>query len=118
MADDLESDLTVTSDPVDEPKTSDSPMKTTVEMAYPALSDYFNTDSPNSSERKKMEAIWEYFSKESENTGDMLYKIRQLENRLASPQLGMTRLQNVFQYITVSNTISSAEKQRDSQLRQ
>ena len=117
MSDNLNADLTVeeTAD------TQDTPIKDgvtgKVEIPYPALKDYFNVDDVTDAQRVKFETIWNYFADEAKGVGDLLYKLRQLENRLGSPAIGESRLSKLHGYVKISAQIKDAELHRDSLLR-
>jgi hypothetical protein len=87
------------------------------DIAYPALQDHFGIDKPTKEITEKLEKIWEFFGDESESIGDLMYKLRTQESRLGSPAIGQSRLNKVYQYVTISQRIKSDEKTRDSLLR-
>lgn len=88
-----------------------------VEVPYPALKDYFNVDEVTDGQRDKFKVIWDHFSEESDSVGDLMYKMRQLENRLGSPAIGESRLTKMYNYAKISSQIKDDEKRRDSLLR-
>lgn len=118
MADDLNADIQVTENPV---VPSDTPVKDgvsgNVTVPYPALKDYFGVDDVSDAQKAKFETIWKHFSDEADSVGDLMYKLRQLENRLGSPAIGESRLTRIYSYVKISAQIKDAEKQRDSLLR-
>lgn len=117
MSDDLSADLKVTEvegDVMDQPPEAGIRPTTT---EYPQLKDYFNVDSPSDAQKEKFAEIWEFFSEDSKTIGDLMYKMRQLENRLGSPALGETRMQKMYNYIKISRSIKDDEQRRDALLR-
>jgi hypothetical protein len=117
MSDNLDSKLEITENdaPADTPVKDG--VKGTIEVPYPALKDYFNVDEVTDGQKDKFEVIWKYFGDEADGVGDLLYKMRQLENRLGSPAIGESRLTKMYNYVKISAQIKDAEKQRDSLLR-
>ena len=119
MSDDLSQDLKVTE--VDEPQDiMDQPTDAGIQspkVDFPQLKDYFNIESPTDAQKVKFAEIWEYFGEESKTIGDLMYKMRQLENRLGSPAIGETRMQKMYNYIKISKNIKDDEKRRDALLR-
>lgn len=112
----MDDDLQVTQDePVPEPV--DRTVAPTAEIAHPALKEYFNVDRPSDADVRKFDDIIQYFGDRPESLGEMMYMLRQLENRLGQPVVGQTRLNKLHAYIKVTNTIDSAEAERDSMLR-
>jgi hypothetical protein len=118
MADDLSSDLQVSETPQDgySLPTKDG-VSANISVPYPALKDYFNVESVTDAQKAKFEVIWNHFSDEADSVGDLMYKLRQLENRLGSPAIGESRLTRLYSYVKISAQIKDSEKQRDSLLR-
>lgn len=116
MTDELSAPLESTPDPID---TTMPPAKgvTTTQIAFPALQDYFDLETPTKDQTAKLEQIWGFFAHESESIGDLLYKLRSQESRLGSPAIGQSRLDKVLDYIKVSRSIESDEQRRDAMLR-
>jgi hypothetical protein len=83
---------------------------------YPHLKGYFNVDSSqmNDSIRSDLKVVWDYLAQESTTEGDVLYKLRQMENRLAMPPLGQNRISYIADYVKVLRDIGDLGKQRDS----
>lgn len=52
----------------------------------------------------------------AEDRADLLYQVRQIENRLAPPKLGETRLDVVYGYLRAKAAVTNAEKLRDTYL--
>lgn len=100
---------------------TDDPSKTPVQKDitapgkdYPHLKGYFNLDNPTNAQLNDLKTLWDYFAAESENHGDVLYKLRQMENKLAMPPLGQNRVQYLADYVKVLRDIGSLSKERDS----
>ena len=99
---------------------SAKPSKGTIaseDVANPALKEYFNMDRTSDTTARKYNDILEYFGDQPEGIGEMMYMLRQLENRLESPRIGENRLDVVHRYIKVKNQMSDKEKEMDSLLR-
>ena len=47
---------------------------------------------------------------------DLLWEIRNIENRIGAPQLGMSRLQHVYNYLTIQKQITQLESKRNAYL--
>lgn len=118
MSDELDAKLEVTENEVDD--ILDQPVEAGIKPTtteYPQLKDYFNLESPSDAQKEKFAEIWEYFGEESKSIGDLMYKMRNLENRLGSPAIGESRLQKMYNYIKISKDIKDDEKRRDALLR-
>jgi hypothetical protein len=81
---------------------------------YPHLKGFFDLKDPTSDQKNDLKMIWDYLAKESDNVGDALYKLRQIENKLAQPHLGQSRLEHLKNYIRVLRDIEDLGKERDS----
>ena len=88
--------------------------ETMSEVDYPHLKGFFDIDNPTTEQKNDLKIIWDYLAKESDNVGDALYKLRQIENKLAQPHLGQNRLSHLTDYIKVLRDIEDLGKQRDS----
>lgn len=47
---------------------------------------------------------------------DLLWEIRNIENRIGTPPLGMSRLQHVYNYLTIQKQITQLESKRNAYL--
>ena len=45
---------------------------------------------------------------------DLLWEIRNIENRIGTPPLGMSRLQHVYNYLTIQKQITQLELKRNA----
>lgn len=118
MSDDLNADLEVVETPAEEQNSEQTPELVKPTAAdYPEIKDYFNLESPTDAQKEKFGAIWEYFAEESKSVGDLMFKMRNLENRLGSPEIGESRLQKMYNYIRISADIKDKELRRDALLR-
>lgn len=81
---------------------------------FPHLKGFFDLKDPTAEQTKDLKMIWDYLAKESDNIGDALYKLRQIENKLAQPHLGQNRLDHLANYIKVLRDIEDLGKERDS----
>ncbi len=117
VSDDLNSDIQVTEVKDMSTVAPKDAVSVKVDVPYPALKDYFNVEDVTDAQRAKFEVIWKHFSDEADSVGDLMYKLRQLENRLGSPAIGESRLTRLHSYVKISAQIKDSEKQRDSLLR-
>jgi hypothetical protein len=83
------------------------------------LTDFLQMDNPTSKEQDQLKEVWEYVldSTKSELRTEQLMAIRHIEQRLAPPRLGQTRLDQLYQYVKLDKQAKSVEKLRDSFLR-
>lgn len=64
----------------------------------------------------QLQEIWDFLGEDtsSELTSERLYALRTLENKLAPPKIGQTRLSKVHSYIQAQRVVKQAEKWRDA----
>lgn len=70
--------------------------------------------SPSAKERDQLDFISGQV--EAKDEADMLYQLRSLEQRLAPPKLGETRLGVLYHYLRLQHQIKNTEKLRDTYL--
>lgn len=51
---------------------------------------------------------------EGKQDADLLWEIRNIENRIGTPPLGMSRLQHVYNYLTIQRQINQLEHKRNA----
>lgn len=117
--DDLDAELEVETvvnkdDPDKTPAQKDT---STPDKGYPQLRGYFNVDNPTTQEKADLKSLWDYFAAEADNPADVLYKLKQMENRLAMPPLGQSRISYLANYIKVLNRVREADKEQERYLR-
>lgn len=71
-------------------------------------------DNPSAKQRDQLEFIAGQV--EGKDTPDLLFQLRSLEQRLAPPKLGETRLSVLYQYLRLQHQIKNTEKLRDTYL--
>lgn len=89
-------------------------------LSYAPLVPFFNIEGlPSNSESNKLEAIWDYVNKvaKSASNNEKLHTLRKLESKLASPQLGETRIGRLYYYIKAQQVVEDAEKWRNTLIR-
>jgi hypothetical protein len=89
------------------------------EVIATPLTGFLQVKDPTPEEQSQLKEIWDYVvgQTKSENTSERLYTLRHIEQRLAAPRLGQTRVSQLYQYVTSDKQAKSAEKLRDSFLR-
>lgn len=53
---------------------------------------------------------------DNKQDADLLWEIRNIENRIGTPPLGMSRLQHVFNYLNIQRQITQLENKRNAYL--
>ena len=83
------------------------------------LTSFLQIENPTPKEQDQLKEVWEYVLEDSKSElrSEQLYTLRQMEQRLAAPRLGQTRVDQLHQFVEVSRQVRSAEKLRNSFLR-
>lgn len=74
------------------------------------LSGMMDISEPGKEDSEKLSTVWDYFKADGKSNAEILYAIKSLENRMASPTLNETRLNKVYQWVRVRKDIESNEK--------
>ena len=95
------------------PKTPESSGSVGVDNKVPVqLQSFFYIDNPSSEDMDKLQKIWDFFDGKDEV--EKLYQVKQLENRLGTPNIGETRFSKIYEYVKLTNQIKDMEKLRDA----
>lgn len=60
---------------------------------------YFDVSNPSNKELDKLKYIYNYFAQEATSKADLLWRIRSVENRIGTPELGTKRFEKVYRYL-------------------
>lgn len=74
------------------------------------LHGYLAMYDADASTSDRIREVWDYFG--DEPIQDKLYEIRKLEDRLAPPKLGGTRLDKLYEYVKLTKEIGQREDER------
>lgn len=95
------------------PKTSESSGSVGVDNPVPVqLQSFFHIENPSKEEMQQLETVWDFFDGKTEV--EKLYQVKQLENRLGTPNIGETRFSKVYEYVKLTRQIRDMEKLRDA----
>ena len=75
------------------------------------LSGYFNIPYPTGSEKQILAEMKQIFGGGDET--EVLWNIKNVENRVGNPPVGTSRLQHVYNFAKLNSQIGELEKQRD-----
>jgi hypothetical protein len=71
-----------------------------------------NTDSK---QRTRIKELYDWANNESVNNfGDVMLKIRNLENSLGKPSIGESRVDRIWRWVSLQRRINDLHKQQDS----
>lgn len=81
------------------------------EISRIQLQGFFGLNDATPAESKMLSEITNMIGKQD---AELLWEIRNIENRIGVPPIGMSRLQHVYNFFTISNQIKKLESQRDA----
>ena len=82
------------------------------DINYLQLQNFFGVEAPDGSEIDTMNDIYSMLEGSSETFTDMLLAIRNIEMKMGAPNLGVSRISHLHQYLKIDATISNLEKQK------
>lgn len=85
-----------------------------VDVASQQLAGYFSINNPSGTDAEQIAEIGRILGFSMENPAQLLWQMRNLESRIGAPQLGMSRLQHVYNYIKLDSQIRDLENLRAS----
>lgn len=81
------------------------------DLSMMKLEGFFGVQNPNTQDSKALSEISRMIGVRDDV--DMLWEIKHIENRIGTPPIGMTRLQHVYNFISINSQIQGLEKERD-----
>lgn len=75
------------------------------------LERYFGLANPSSEEAKFLNELRHIY--QNPDIVEMLWEIKQTENRIGTPPLGMSRLQHLYNFSKINHQIKQLERERD-----
>lgn len=80
---------------------------------------YFSVDISTLTNQttKQLNDIYSMLSGNGEKMGDILQKIRDIDNRMGQPSFGETRPGRIWNYLRIHNQVVDLQKRRDAMLR-
>ena len=106
-------------DPVIHPEpTPDAPIATeqtgmSGDIHAVKLQGFFGIANPDTAESTNLSEITRMLDGNSKDAVDFLWEIKNVENRIGTPPLGVSRRQHIFNFIKINSQIKGLEKERD-----
>lgn len=69
------------------------------EVSSASIYSYFDVSNPDNKESEQLKYIYNYFAEEATSKADLLWRIRSVENRIGTPELGTKRFEKVYRYL-------------------
>ena len=77
------------------------------------LEGYFGIQNPSGVEAKALGEITRLLDGNALDVVDFLWEIKHTENRIGTPPFGVSRLQHVYNFISINSQINKLERERD-----
>lgn len=85
-----------------------------VENNYVPLQEYYGIEEPTPDQQKHLSEVWDYFQQESMDRGDVLKAIRDVHNQLVEPEIGQSKLSQLYSYVRINKDIEAAKKEKEA----
>jgi hypothetical protein len=82
------------------------------EVSKIQIQGFFGLNDLSPAESKMLSEMSTLFN--GKQDADLLWEIRNIENRIGTPPLGMSRLQHVYNYLNIQKQITQLESKRDA----
>jgi hypothetical protein len=81
---------------------------------FQPLQQYYGLDDLTDKQTEQLKVVWDFYSKDAEDVGDILKSIRAAHMNMVQPEIGQTRLSQLADYVTIVKTVDSATKQKQA----
>lgn len=85
-----------------------------VDVGSQQLTGYFELHSPNQEETNMISDLSQMLGFNIDDPTEMLWKVRNIENRIGAPKIGTSRLQHLYNFVKLDSHIKGLEAQRDA----
>lgn len=75
--------------------------------------EFFGIHNPNQVEADIMHELVRIMDGDNKDPIDFLWDIKQVENRIGTPPLGVSRIQHLYNYVKLNAQIHKLEQERD-----
>jgi hypothetical protein len=87
-----------------------------IEFQAMKVQSFFGVTEPTPAEAKILSEIVRVLGGDTKEPGDLLWEIKNIESRIGTPPLGMSRLQHVYNFLSINSQIAKLEKERNAYL--
>lgn len=77
------------------------------------IESYFRLQNLDTKDKEMVRELKSMFGGDEVDIVDLLWGIKNVENRIGTPQIGISRLQHVYNFAKLNHQIQSLEKERD-----
>ena len=76
------------------------------------LQDFYGIEEPSDKQKEQLNLVWNHFNTSSKNKGETLKAISQAQLDMAHPEIGQTRLGQLYNYVRVLNELDSLKSEK------
>jgi hypothetical protein len=81
---------------------------------YLPLVQYYNIEHLDQEQQSKLQTVWQHFAKDAKTPSTVLKKIRIEHMNLAQPNIGDTRLNQMYNYIRILQDLNEAKEMKEA----
>lgn len=81
---------------------------------YLPLKDFYGVQDLNRESQEKLQTVWEHFAKDAKTPSTVLKKIRIEQMNLTEPNIGDTRLNQMYNYIKILQNLEEAKSMKEA----
>ena len=81
---------------------------------YLPLKDFYGIKDIDRQTQDQLQAVWEHFAEDAKNPGTVLKKIRIAQMNIVQPDIGDTKLNQMYNYIKVLQNLEDAKAMKEA----
>ena len=82
-------------------------------VAKMRLGEYLGINAPSEQQDKMMDEMVRVLDGDAHDPIDFLWQLKQLENRIGTPPLGVTRMQHLYNFVKLNAQMSNIRKEME-----
>ncbi len=77
---------------------------------YTPIQGMLGVEEPTTDDKAALKMVWDYFKGEGKSAAEVMWGIRDIENKLQPARMGETRLNKLYEYVKLRKTLEDTEK--------
>jgi len=82
--------------------------------SFEPLQKYFGIEEADARQTDQLKTIWNHYSKDKENDGEVLKAIRDIQSFLVTPDINQSRLSQIADYVKVVKDVETARAKKEA----
>jgi hypothetical protein len=109
---------------VETPEVEGAPVETTQDLRnepmpefasnYLPLTQFYNTQDMDQETQMKLQTVWQHFARDAKTPSTVLNKIKQEHFNMTQPNIGDTRLNQMYNYVRILQDIEEAKAMKEA----